>query len=176
MKTQFKKSETNFRRYEKTQVDALLQNEDFTIEEVLNTDMTFKDKVQFIVKNCDLTYSQKYQLSINIAYSILPIFEEKYPDDNRVRKCLEVTQAYIDGNATEGELIVCCDASYAAANYLLSRDAAATKVATYAAFPSVFDATYGVAAMASELSNNPDKYNSELNKTLKEFFNKTHKI
>lgn len=35
-----------------------------------------------------------------IAEDALPIFEKKYPDDDRVRKCIEVTRAWAKGETT----------------------------------------------------------------------------
>ena len=44
------------------------------------------------------------QVAVDIAESVLPIFEKRYPKDDRVRKCIEVTRAYISGNATKDAL------------------------------------------------------------------------
>ena len=43
-------------------------------------------------------------VAVDIAESVLPIFEKRYPKDDRVRKCIEVTRAYISGNATKDAL------------------------------------------------------------------------
>lgn len=177
MKTTFKKSETNFGCYEKTKVDALLSNEDFTIEDVLNADVSFKDKAWFVTNNCDLTDKQEHQLAVNIGYVVLPIFEEKYPHDYRVRRCLEAAQAYIDGEITfENLMIARCASSAAAANaadaafaYSVSYDACVAASVSYSAYTFYFAAI--PAYTAAKQSNNPDHYNSELNKTLKNFFN-----
>ena len=53
------------------------------------------------------------------AEHVLPIFERKYPNDNRPRKAIETARLYADGNVTEEELGAAWSAALAAA-----RDAA----------------------------------------------------
>jgi hypothetical protein len=54
-----------------------------------------------------------------VAEDVLPLYEAKYPDDDRPRKAIETARRYADGQATDGELDAAWDAAWAAA-----RDAA----------------------------------------------------
>ena len=49
------------------------------------------------------------------AEQVLPIYEEKYPDDNRPRRAIETARRYAEGLATEGELAAARTAAWAAA-------------------------------------------------------------
>lgn len=176
MKTTFKKSTTIFGCYEKQQVDKLLPNDDFTIEDVLNADVSFKDKFWFVINNCKLTDKQQKQLAVNIAYVVLPTFEENHPKDDRPRKCYEVTRAYLDGNATEEELLIVRSAAFDAVyDYYDLADECDAAYAAYAAYYAADLYTSNAARSAyyaAILSNEYCHYKAELNKVLKEFFNK----
>ena len=49
-----------------------------------------------------------------IAELVLPIFEKRYPDDRRVRECIETCKRYAAGNATIEEVRKARSAAYAA--------------------------------------------------------------
>ena len=53
------------------------------------------------------------------AEQVLPIFEKKYPQDNRPRKAIETARLFAEGKASKEELASACDAACASA-----RDAA----------------------------------------------------
>ena len=66
------------------------------------------------------------------AERALPIYERRYPDDGRVRACVETARRYLDGHATPAELqVVRVAAAYAA------HDAAAYAAAHAAAHAAV---------------------------------------
>lgn len=61
------------------------------------------------------------------AKSVLHIFEVKYPNDNRPKKCIEVARRFANGNATKAELAAAWAAARAAASdaaWDAARDAA----------------------------------------------------
>ena len=52
----------------------------------------------------------------NCAEHVLPFFEEKYPNDNRPRKALEVARAWLNGELSVGEVRSAAFESHAAAS------------------------------------------------------------
>ena len=73
------------------------------------------------------------------AEQVLPIYEEKYPDDNRPRRAIETARRYAEGLATEGELAAARAAASAAAW------AAARAAARAAASDAAWDAARAAA-------------------------------
>jgi hypothetical protein len=55
-------------------------------------------------------------LLCDFAKHVLPIYENKYPGDGRVRDCISVTRDYIKGRATRDELIVAQEVAVDAAD------------------------------------------------------------
>jgi hypothetical protein len=91
--------------------------------------ITYDDKIWVMTRL--MTMMQKRQFALACAQSVLDIFEKKRPGDDRVRKCLEATANYLDGNITVEELREArrdADAAYDAA------------YASYAAYAAAYDA------------------------------------
>ena len=64
------------------------------------------------------TRQQIVLVACDCAELVLPIYEKKYPDDKRVRNCIEVTRKWANGKATIEEVRQArraADAAYAAA-------------------------------------------------------------
>ena len=79
---------------------------------------------------------------------VLPIFEKKYPDDKRVRECLETTRKWANGEATIEDVHKARAAAYAAATAATATAAAYAAYATaYAAYATY--AAYDAAADAA---------------------------
>jgi hypothetical protein len=86
-----------------------------------------------------------------VAELVLPIFEKKYPDDKRVRECIETCKRYVAGNATLEELISArsaADAAASAASYAYAASYAAD-AAAYAAAADADAYAYAAASAAS---------------------------
>jgi hypothetical protein len=82
------------------------------------------------------TREQIVLVCCRIAEDALPIYEEKYPNDKRVRECIEVTRRWAKGKATIEEVRKARDAARAAAHAATAHAAtahAATATATDAA-------------------------------------------
>jgi hypothetical protein len=79
-----------------------------------------------------------------VAEDVLPLYEAKYPDDDRPRKAIETARRYADGQATDGELDAAWDAAWAAA-----RDAARA-AAWVAAWAAARDAARAAARAAAQ--------------------------
>jgi hypothetical protein len=86
-------------------------------------------------------YKEYAPLLANVAESVVYIYSEQFPDDNRVQKCIDTIRAYANGDCSKGDL----DAAGAAA-----RDAAraAARAAGAAAGAAAWDAA-GAAAWAA---------------------------
>jgi len=73
------------------------------------------------------------------AEEVLPIYEKKYPNDNRPRNAIEVAKRYANGKATKDELAAARTAAWTAA-WDAARDAAWT-----AAWDAAWDAAWTAA-------------------------------
>jgi hypothetical protein len=85
---------------------------------------------------------------------VLPIFEKKYPNDKRVRECIETLRRYAKGKATIKEVREArrsaADAAYAAADADADAAYAAAAAAAYAAADADADAAAYAADVACE--------------------------
>ena len=99
-------------------------------------------------------------VACDCAELVLPIFEKKYPDDKRVRECLETTRKWANGEATiedvhkaraaTADATADATAYAAAAAYAADAAAAAAAAAAYAAYAAdAADATADATAYAA---------------------------
>jgi hypothetical protein len=79
----------------------------------------------------------------DIAALSLKYYEKQYPDDKRVRECIQMCRKYAKGKATDGELAAYADAAYAAAN---AAAYASANAAAYAASAAASAAAYAASA------------------------------
>jgi len=49
-------------------------------------------------------FKDYYKFIVRVAYSVLPIFENKYPDDNRPRLAIEAVEKFMNGEISKEEL------------------------------------------------------------------------
>lgn len=49
-------------------------------------------------------FKDYYKFIVRVAYSVLPIYENKYPDDNRPRLAIEAVEKFIKGEISKEEL------------------------------------------------------------------------
>ena len=103
-----------------------------------------------LVAAVDVT-RQLHEAAIQIALDVLPIYEQRYPEDERPRKAIETKQLWLDGNASDKELAAAWDAAWDAARgaaWATAWDAAraATRAAAWdAAWAAAWDAARGAA-------------------------------
>ena len=90
-------------------------------------------------------------LACDCAETVLPIWEKHYPNDLRVKDCLDGIQAFLRGEINQEDLLklrraayVAADAAYAA-TYVAAAAAYAAYAAAYAAYAAA-DAAYAAAA------------------------------
>ena len=91
--------------YELSQVEALLciNNESITLNDLFD-ELTIRDFCWWLVRKCDLTEGQKVSFAVHCAEQVLPIYEAKFPNDFRLRECLEATKKFQSGEITKEEL------------------------------------------------------------------------
>src|SRR5690606_38169506 len=87
--------------YSKPEVEKIkcINNKTITLKNLFR-DLPIKDFTWWLAKKCDLTLTEKRKLAIHCAEFVLPIFEEKYPNDGRPRKAIEAVKGVLDGPAT----------------------------------------------------------------------------
>ena len=151
MKKLFSKSELLTRRgcYSRERIEEIFPNQyQISIKEILSVEsVNIKDKRWFVYNSCELTLDEKKDLCVILVYIVLPIYENKYPNDLRVRECLESIQLFKDGKITIDELKKKRDAAAAAAAYAAAADAAAYAAAADAA------AAYAAADAAADAAD-----------------------
>jgi hypothetical protein len=134
--------------YELPQVNRIsfIDNPEIHINDILNSEISLKDKGWFLVQKCELTNKQKADLAHRLAWVVLPIFEAKHPKDKRVRECLDAITQFNAGEITREVLLNKRDAAADAAAYAAA-DAAAY-AAAYAADAAAADAADAAYAYA----------------------------
>jgi hypothetical protein len=75
-----------------------------TLNEILESEIPLEDKCWFVANSCELSKSEVKQLLLKLTRIVLPIFEEEYPDDTRVRECIIATEGFLNGTVTKEEL------------------------------------------------------------------------
>jgi len=145
MKTNFTKLTAKFGCYadENNKQNNHLLNNDFNIDDVLCADVPLKDKAWFIRHNCEFTDDQFREFAIGCALCVLPIYEDKYPENKAPREAIEAAKAYLKKEIGFDDLMIKRRAAaYAAA----AADAADAAYAAYAA--AAADAAYAAADAA----------------------------
>ena len=62
----------------------------------------------------DLTEQEQRLIAADFAERVLPLFEARYPDDDRPRKAIDAARAYGRGEITKEQLAAASDAAWAA--------------------------------------------------------------
>jgi len=140
MKNTFNKTTSNFGCYGRKKADTFLPNENFDISDVLNSNVSIKDKAWFIRRNCEFTDTEYRKFAIGCAICVLPIYEARYPENKAPREAIQAAQDYLNKTISIEELRT-KRAAYAAA------DAAAADAAAYAADAAAY-AAYAADAAA----------------------------
>jgi hypothetical protein len=76
-----------------------------TLEAILSSEIPLEDKFWFVCKKL-AKRKQNQQIIITTAEMVLPIYERRYPDDARVRRCMEAAKKYLNGEIELDELRV----------------------------------------------------------------------
>ena len=78
-------------------------------------DIPDADKLWAVLRDKVIPERILHWLAVRYAKHILPIYEEKYPDDNRPRKAINTKKRWLKGTATDDELAAAGEAARAAA-------------------------------------------------------------
>lgn len=140
-----------YSREEMLEVKCVKDN-NITLENLFN-DLPIKDFCWFLVYKCKLTTEEIQRFALHCAKSVLHIFEKEYPNDKKVRKCLEVSELYLDGKATIEELRIRrkgATVSYYAytSGYAYSAATNAATNAAHAAASAAYNAAYNATRVA----------------------------
>ena len=147
MKNTFNKTTSNFGCYGRKKADTFLPNENFDISDVLNSNVSIKDKAWFIRRNCEFTDTEYRKFAIGCAICVLPIYEARYPENKAPREAIQAAQDYLNKTISIEELRT-KRAAYAAADAADAADAAA--YAADAAAAAADDAAAYAAAYAAD--------------------------
>ena len=100
----------------------------------------------------------------DIAESVLDIFENKYPDNNKPRLAIEAVRLFVKGDINKKELRTAAAAAYAAAAYAADAYAAYAAADAYAAdaADAAAYAAYAADAYADAARSNKWKFITEL--------------
>ena len=122
-----------------------------------------KDSKKSVVREARLlrkieTWDEKTArlFAADCAEKVLPIYEEKYPDDDRPRKAVKVARDYANGKIKKAAMAVVCSAAYSAAHSAAHSGAhsgvysAAYSAAESAAHSGVYSAAYSAAESAAD--------------------------
>ena len=134
---------------------SFMKNEIVTLTAILNSEIPLKDKFWFVCKKL-LTKEQNQKLAIDVAEMVLPIYEEKYPGDLKVRECIEAAKQLLSGHISLEDLLIkrrAADSAYDAAAAAAAYAAAAATAGYTAATAGYTDATAYAAAAADSAAD-----------------------
>ena len=125
---------------------SFMKNEIVTLTAILNSEIPLKDKFWFVCKKL-LTKEQNQKLAIDVAEMVLPIYEEKYPGDLKVRECIEAAKQLLSGHISLEDLLIkrrAADSAYDAAATAYAAAVAAYIAAAAAAYIAAADAAANI--------------------------------
>ena len=134
--------------YNKEQVEQIPfdEKEGITLKQLFEY-LPIKDFNWFLCSGCRLTKLQIQLFALENATFVLPFYEKRYPNDKRVRDCVEYIKFFLEGNGDTDTLSIKrndADAAAAAA----ADAAAAAYAAAYAAAAAAYAAAYADADAA----------------------------
>jgi hypothetical protein len=142
---------------------------------IIKSSIPLKDKYWFFCYNV-FSPKENKQIAIAAAEAVLPLFEEKYPEDLRPRKAIEAAKGYLEGHISLEELQAArraaTDAAYAYAAYAYTAAAdAAYAAAAYAVADADAAAAYYADAAAADAAASSKQYTAKLEQILIDFIN-----
>ena len=117
---------------------SFIKKDNIDILDILKSEISIKDKCWFLRNSCNLTLDERKELAYVCAKSVLVIFQNKYPDDNRVKLCIEGILDFKNGKISKDDL------------YKLRQDCWESRKITYAADAADAAAAYAADAAAAD--------------------------
>jgi len=90
-------------------------------KQILDLDISIADKFWAVLREELIPAEILYEFGCQCAERVLPIWEEKYPDDDRPRKAIEAKRAWMRGEITDKELKEAGGSAYAGQSVFGSR-------------------------------------------------------
>lgn len=75
-----------------------------TALDILDMDIPPEDKLWAVLRPELIPDPMLHELACRFAEDVLPLYEERYPNDNRPRKVIETKRRWLRGDATDEEL------------------------------------------------------------------------
>jgi len=126
---------------------SFMNQPEITLESILNSEIPLKDKSWFIRNSIGLTDKELREFAIGCALVVLPIYENKYPNNNAPRKAIGAAKKYLNNEISKEDLAIfrknaadAADAADADAAYAADAAAYAAYAAAYAAYAADADA------------------------------------
>ena len=139
--------------YNKEQVEQIPfdEKEGITLKQLFEY-LPIKDFNWFLCSGCRLTKLQIQLFALENATFVLPFYEKRYPNDKRVRDCVEYIKFFLEGNGDTDTLSIKRNdadaAAYAAADAAAYAASAAAADAAADAAAAAYAAAYAAAAAA----------------------------
>lgn len=135
------------------------------LKRILTNGDSYINMVPLIKRYATKRQSQKW--SIKVAESVLHVYENRYPNDSRIRDCIQATKDYLNGKISKDKLLNFINTNNGITYVIFGeRDynpaAYAAHAASYAADAAVFvdsanHAAYAAAHAAVDAANNKEK-------------------
>jgi hypothetical protein len=106
-------------------------------------------------------FKDYYKLVVRVAYSVLPIFENKYPEDKRPRLAIEAVEKFINGKISKEELDKYGGSAWASAknvNWVSKAAAVASANVPFAVYDTENISDWAVDATESIFNSAVDAY------------------
>ena len=150
-------------------------NKTITINDILSSEKSLKDKGWWVLRKCELTTKQKKAIVLSLAEIVLPIYEKKYPKDTRVGDCINSIKDFDKGKIAIIELhtaaVAIHDAAYDPSCDAASDAAYAAYAAACASFTNSVEASdYAENSINSVVNAAGDEYKTKILKALKDVF------
>jgi len=102
--------------YDREHIEELFDGRQYVYPKTVLASKRIKpeDKIWLLARPEFLGEKSNRLLAADYAEHVLHLYDEKHPDDDRVRKCIEVVRQYACGKASDEELDVARDAAWVA--------------------------------------------------------------
>lgn len=78
--------------------------ESISLIDILNSNIMLNNQIWFIFNSCGLTLQEKTNLCCLLAEAVIPIYNNAFPDDDRVNNCMKAIKDFDNNLITKEEL------------------------------------------------------------------------
>jgi hypothetical protein len=83
---------------------SFMKNDNISLKSILQSEIHLLDKLWFLCHKL-ATNEENQEIAIRVAEIVLPIYEEKYPDNKAPREAIEAAKQYLAGKIFSDELM-----------------------------------------------------------------------